>query len=138
MLGLGIGICFSTPSSVPRKPDPNPPQELPFETSASSSAPHPRTTSRIARGACTRKPLQPGFRIHLNQEPTPLSRATNSRHRCKLGSPGRPSLPLAFRALQLPQDLVQHQMIDDERDDLHLRAARRTHQRIHLVDPPDQ
>ena len=45
---MGIGISFFTPSSVPRILSPNPLQKPSFETSASSPAPHSRTTSDIS------------------------------------------------------------------------------------------
>jgi hypothetical protein len=67
----GIGICFSTPSSVPRKPNLNPPQKLPFETSASSSAPHPRTTSRIALGKAPGNPFNPDSGHTSTRNPHP-------------------------------------------------------------------
>jgi len=55
----GIGICFSTPSSVPRILTPDPPREKPFETSASSLAPPPRTASGILPGTRPGNPATP-------------------------------------------------------------------------------
>ena len=55
----GIGICFPTPSSVPRILTPNPQREQPFETSASSLAPPPRTASGILPGTRPGNPATP-------------------------------------------------------------------------------
>ena len=40
--------------------------------------------------------------------------------------------------LEMPHDLVDHRGLGEEGDDLHLRTAARTGQRVALVDPPDQ
>jgi hypothetical protein len=47
---------------------------------------------------------------------------------------GRPRFGLG----EMPQDRVDHVVLGDERDDLHLRAAGRAHQRVDFVDPLDQ
>ena len=49
-------------------------------------------------------------------------------------SAGRPRFGLG----EMPQNRVDHVVLGDERDHLHLRAADRAHQRVDLVDPLDQ
>lgn len=53
-------------------------------------------------------------------------------------SVGRRSRFPGLPALEIPKNRVHHILLDDEGDDLHLRAAGRAHQRIDFVDPLDQ
>jgi hypothetical protein len=69
----GIGISFPAASSVPRIPNPNPPRDPPFETSASSSAPHPRTTFDISSGTRPKTPSTP-----IPDTPQPETRQAHS------------------------------------------------------------
>ena len=119
----GIGISIPTPPSVPRILNPELPQEPSFETSASSSAPIPRTTFCISPGRGPRNPFNPDSGHTPTRTRRFSTRPPGSRHRSEPGVPRRSPPPLTLRALQMPEDPVDHRMIDDERDDLHLGAA---------------
>ena len=117
-----IGISFWTPPGLPSSSELQTPPQAIIRASRARRTGHGRPLRPLSTGTSPHDPSSSGFRTQLTPEPRSPGRA--SRHRFEFLVPRRPTTPsLLVAPFEVPENLVDHVVLGDERDDLHLGAA---------------